>query len=515
MILDGRRIGDGARLDCDVCVVGAGIAGLAVAQALDEAGIDTVLVESGGAGSGTGGDALDAGTSTDAAYPFRTSRARGIGGTSSLWYGACVPLDPADFEARDWVPRSGWPIEPATLAPHMEAARALFGLPPGDPLAEDLARSPFVTEDTTAKTVLRGAPLDLGPRHRRRLEHSARVRCVVHATAVELVPDALVTRVERVRLRAGGTGFVVGARLVVLAAGGIENPRLMLASNRVAPGGLGNGRDVLGRHHMEHPIRVVGVLALGDLAAAARLFTDHARRGDWTMQGTLGLSAAARARERLLDMHLRFYRYSALEDTPAVIEGKALARAGPGAALRYLARRRGELVPVLAPYLGWHLGGKLFPRTGFDHVRLMAFVEQEPDPENRIVLGAGRDRYDTPLPHLRTRESASMHDSVRRSMAVLGAALARRGAGQLRSGEEVAHLRAYDKHGLHPMGGTRMAADPRLGVVDADCRVHGLANLFVAGSSVFPTGGAANPTWTIAALALRLGAHLRRVLPEH
>lgn len=208
----------------------------------------------------------------------------------------------------------------------------------------------------------------------------------------------------------------------------------------------------------------------------------------------------------MLDLHLRCYRYSLLEDLKPIVEGK---RAAVDTAGR-MRSAMGALRPVTLKYLAWHGSNKLWRKAHFDHIRLMAFVEQEPDLENRITLGNCRDTFGQRLPFLRYSESWLMRESVKRSMCVLGDALAAAGFPGLRHGEDaLSHLKGYNAYGLHQMGSTRMANDPRFGVVDKDCRVHGMANLFVTGSSVFPTGGAANPTWTIAALSLRLADELR------
>ena len=518
MIIDARRIDRDAALRCDLCIVGAGIAGLTLASALEGSGLDIVLLESGGRRPGGPADSLNAGSSDTGAetpglgpYPMRGARTRGLGGTSALWTGVCIALDPTDFAPRSWVPHSGWPIDAGDLVPHLERARPILGLAEGDPLIGRLRATRFATDRVVPKTLIYAGTPRLGRARARSLARARRVRCILNATVLRLVPDALVTRIEEiVAADPDGRALRIRPRAVVLATGGIENARLLLASTDRTPRGIGNDHGLVGTHFMEHPIPVVGVLPLGRHAREARLYTDRMRMAGVEMHGTLGLSAATRAEADLLDMHLRFYRYATLEALPAVIEGKAVARTRrAGTALAYLIRRRREIAAPLASYLSWHLANKLWRGARFDHVRVMALLEQEPDPDNRIRLSDRRDRFGTPLPHLDFRLSGRMRDSVARSLAIFREEFLAQGFGRLAFDEaEIAHLRAYDAFGLHPMGATRMATDPRRGVVDADCRVHGLANLFVVGSSVFPTGGAANPSWTIAALALRLAERL-------
>jgi choline dehydrogenase-like flavoprotein len=498
----------------DVCIVGAGVAGIALALGLRDRGFRVLLLESGGVDHEPAAQDLNHGTSEDDGYPFVASRSRGLGGTSRLWYGACIPLDPADFEARDWLAHSGWPIGADALAPHYERTRALFGLPDLAPARRDIEGTPFHRKGLAAKVVAHSDPVDLGRKYRAELENSGSVQLRLGATvtALRLGPEGdLISHLEIAA--SNGERAHVQADKVVLACGGIENARLLLASGADVCGGIGNRHDLVGRYHMEHPMRAVGILPVGRRGQALRPFTDRGLAGGLDVIGTVGLSPEIRARHGLLDLHLRVFRFHPLEATAPVIRGKEGWRGLSYGTARSRFAALGQLGSALRPavprYLAWHALGKLFRRTPFDHVRFTAFLEQEPDPENRITLGKRRDRFGQPLPHLTWRESGFMRDSHRRSLQLLDTEFQTCGFGRLQHrDDEIAFLEGYHQYGLHHMGSTRMSDDPRQGVVDRDCRVHGIRNLFIAGSSVFPTGGAANPTWTIAALAARLADHL-------
>ncbi len=514
MFIDARSFTTGIPAHIDVCVIGAGVAGLVLARGLQDSGLSVWLFESGGERPHRRAQALNAGISNLTDYPFKTSRVRVFGGTSSRWTGACVRLDHSDFDERPWLSHSGWPFSHAELEPYYGLTQDDFGISRIDRFEEELRGSPFNTGDLSAKAVAFGTPLNLGKRYREMIARSKTVNCCLNATAIELFPDASGGSVSRISFRTyTGDEFQVRPRAVVLACGGIENARLLLASNSVHARGLGNTHDKVGRYHMEHPIRCVGILPLANRAIDALPFTDRDRRGSISFQGTFGLSPEARGRERLLDLHVRAYRYNVLEDTDPVISGK---RAVMGLFDKKTSRKaivRGVFAaarPASLGYLVWHVRNKLWRKAKFDHLRLTAFVEQEPDPENRITLSDHRDCNGRPLPHLSYRESEATKASIAKSMRVMATALGDRGFGNLRHDEsELAHLMHYNQYGLHQMGSTRMSQDPRRGVVDLDCRVHGFSNLFIAGSSVFPTGGAANPTWTIASLALRLSKYLK------
>lgn len=509
MFIDGRTLSDNHVLDADLCIVGTGAAGLSLLHGLAGHGLRILLLESGGQTRELAPDPLNAGTSALPDYPFQTSRVRAFGGTTTRWTGACIPLDALDFQLRPWLAHSGWPISLADLAPFYQQATTIFGLPHALPAPAQ--GGPFGSGRLAQRPVLFSKPLDLGEKFRRLVQDSPDVRCVLHATVAELATqeDGQSVRLLRLALPGGKQASVV-ARLFVLAAGGIENPRLLLNSRDRHPTGLGNRYDAVGRYHMEHPIRCLGTLALQTDRAGALPFTNRQPFCGTTCEQTFGLSAEVRDRERLLDMHVRLYRYAPVEAHPAVVAGKELARS-PNLrdTARFLGQHGRHLPFTLAPYLGWHALNKIWKHAPFGAVRLTAFLEQEPDPENRITLSAARDRFGLPLPHMALRESAMMQESIARSLQIMERDFAHRGVGRLAFGSaEVAHLAHYGKYGFHHMGATRMSGDPRSGVVDRNLCVHGVHNLFVSGSSVFSTGGAANPTFTIAALSLRLADHL-------
>ncbi len=521
MLIRRRDLPAGSLLRTEVCIVGAGAAGLALAWAFDGAPFEVLLLEAGGlrldrrdqdGADGTAETAILPGRHD---YPFRETRLRAFGGTTRRWSGACLALDPIDFQSRPWLRGSGWPFGREALEPHYRQAATFLALPAWDPQAA-LPQSPLHGDGLVARPVLHPPAADLAGRQRRRLTRSANVRLIPRATVLELLRDPAGGRITA--LRVGDRDhpeFRVEAHWVVLAAGGLENARLLLASRRHDPAGLGNGHDQVGRGFMEHGHRAVALLELGPAWRSLRPFTDlepiarpAGRPG--LRQLTLGLDEPLRDRHALLNLHLRACRYHPLEGEAAVVAAKEAWRRRDAAGL---ASRVADLRhwPVLAPYLLWHGRQKIQPRARFGWVRLMGWLEQEPDPDNRVTLSTETDALGQPRAHLRLRFSRRMDESLAGSLRLIAERLASRGCGRLITDPEaLSHLEGYAKVGCHHMGGTRMHPDPRRGVVDADGRVHGITNLYVAGSSLFPTGGAANPTFTLVALAFRLADHLRR-----
>jgi choline dehydrogenase-like flavoprotein len=347
------------------------------------------------------------------------------------------------------------------------------------------------------------------------LVRAPNVTLLLHASAVDLATGEEPDRVDRVEVRrADGSSCFIRARFVVLAAGGIENPRLLLLSRRVHRQGLANGRDLVGRFFAERLSARTGYVV-----PATRPLAEHDEFSavqavpEGLVQKALRVSDAVQREQQLLNcafflmtrnlsMTAEAFRSLATlvkasrrRPLPDGVLGHASNIATGltdlGALARDRLRQRNEIRRVLA-------------------VRVQA--EQAPNPESRVSLGSRRDRFGMPVAKVDWRPVASDRASIRASQETLDAALRAAGIGhvQFMLGDE--HPAALLEGNFHHLGATRMHTDPSKGVVDADCRVHGLRNLYIAGSSVFPTYGCSNPTLTVVALALRLADHLRKEL---
>ena len=545
MLVDARTLPDDALVEADVCIAGAGPAGIVLARELGAAGLRVVLLESGGPDLGAqasdlGQPAVEPGG--PAAGPWRTTRC--FGGNSNVWsvrtdvsaHGVrLLPLARADFEPREGIADSGWPIARANLSAYYLRAQAACGLPPlgFDPEAweEPWARQlPGLGEDVrtsmfqfASRDAFVGAPGEA-------LARSAAVLVHQHATAVEIELDADGARVAALRVAsAPGREFRVRAAQVVLAAGGLACPQLLLNSDRQRPGGIGNRFDLVGRHYMDHPLVFGGTF----VPASRRLFEAAALYDLRTVRGTpvmahLQLTDAALRREPVLNasamlfprVHLSERQRRGVESTRhlwhALRGAPAAGRFDPGAALLGadgVARKLGDKLRARHPHSdlgrgGWSaLAGNA---RRFGTFEVLHQAEQAPHRDNRVRLGRERDRLGSRRIAVDWRWHAEDVAAFGRAQDLFATALRRAGLG------EFAPARGADGGPVvlspstaHYMGTTRMHADPRRGVVDARCRVHDVGNLFVAGSGVFPTGGFANPTLTTLALAIRLADHLR------
>ena len=526
MLLDFRSAESGSEIECDVCVIGAGAAGITLARELAGGRLSVCLLESGGLSWDEGAHDLNRGAAFDLGVryqPLEITRARFFGGTTNLWLGACTPLDAGAFRVRPWVPHSGWPISAAALDPYYRRAQAICQLGPYEygPALAEWAGVPAPDVDP-ARVGLRfrqySPPTRFGEVYRRELETTPRVRVLLHATATELIAqpgNSTGSVVKHVAVRSlEGTEASVRARAVVLAGGAIENARLLLNSDSAEPAGLGNRHDLVGRFFMEHTFYPCGFVAPDDYARTLAVF--EARRAhDLTVVPTLRLSAEVQRKEQVLES-AALLDPSQQPANPGVVAARRIARALDradlpddfGADLREVLANLGAVAQA-----SW---GKLVyddpSRYEAKGLGLFAQTEQAPNPESRVALAAERDALGMRRVSLDWRLSELDRRTVEVMARKVGVELTRLGLGRVRISERL--LAGGDRWheelawGHHHAGTTRMSHGPRQGVVDPDCRVHGVANLYAAGGSVFPTCGDANPTLTIVAMALRLADHL-------
>lgn len=543
---------EAAPIEADVCIVGAGPAGLSVASMLTASGVRVVLLEGGAEGAWR--QLIDVRGEGEDAYPqssITETRGSGIGGTAGQWSyrmsnvddepeageRGCryAPMDPIDFEQREAVAHSGWPLRRADLDPWYARAQKISGLGEfayhpnswSTPQAQPLDLDPRLVETQMFQFAPASEWID-------KVAGSLRTRSGVlimtDANVTRLQVDAEGSTVTDVHFtRSGGTAGTVRARAVVLAAGGIETARLLLMSDERGTG-LGNSKDQVGRYWMEHPLVRGGMLVArpgARLAERLKLYDAH-WQGSTKMMAKLSIAPERMRSEGLLSTScLLLPRHDVLAGSavqayteirsPSGRAGGLMHRAALGAKV---ALGVGSLLTArkaMAEQPGLDLSGWA---TQDDMARFRVFeivhqTEQSPDPENRITLDQqSTDRFGRPIPVLHWRWSEQDQQRITRSRDLYAEAFATSGLGDFVQTDWDRGRPRMIGGNHHHIGGVRMSPDPGTGVVDSDTRVHELTNLFVTGSSVFPTGGSVNPTLTIVALALRLGAHLAKELPQ-
>lgn len=531
----------------DLCIVGAGVAGLAIAKTFIGTQTSVCLVESGGLAGEERSQALFEGASIGApAFDPGVSRMRVFGGSCNLWGGGCIPLSEHDLSTRDWVPHSGWPLTYAELEPHYQQARGFCGLE-GHPFAE----GSFLTPPAQAPLSLDGSglvnqifarsPVVFGDACRAALGRAPNVTLLLHANVLELQTNAAGSRVTHADIGAlDGRRGAIRARHFVLACGGIENARLLLLSRSTIPPGLGNMHDLVGRFFMDHPSGKLGTIFADRTDRLTRPYDRALGNGATPTFSEIGLSSQVQRAHRLLNgrVHpfaveaepprgiralrgLRARRRSTPQDEGSRLAERLCAAMhnGPKPAEPIASEALGRLALQLGLGLGLGdlakaLGQKLAtrPTVKSRHVELFGFFEQAPNPDSRIRLSNATDALGQAKISVDWQLTPLDRHTYRTAATLFGTELARAcgGAFQLEPwlGEDD-HASARVRGTAHHIGTTRMADDPRHGVVDRHCRVHGMDNLHIAGSSVFPTGGWAFPTFTIVALSLRLAERLR------
>ena len=500
----------GARFDADVCIVGAGPAGLAIAGALADSDVRLLLVESGDVRPRERDQELNRGESAGQRFEgLHRGRVRAVGGSSWAWAGQLARLQPVAFARRPWVPASGWPFPVSEVAPYARQAARFFGLDgpaPGEaeyvsPAAPPPAFDPRVMALDRSRFA---SPVELARTHVPALRRSATVTALLHATVTQLRLTPCGARVEEAEVTSlDGTRATVSARTFVLACGGIENARLLMLS-----GDLGRRLPALGRYFQDHLLVSGPEIRPSDRRRLLDQFAAVRRR---SKRSFVRMSLAPEEQERA--GVLGCDAYVGWEPPAAVVATRRLRRQGEPLSQRagLVGTAAAGLPGVVAAGMRRARGLSSAPPDG--RVWLELRSEQAPTPSSRIRLARSVDALGAP----RARVEWGYGEIERRTLRAMVGAIA----------NEFHRLRLGDVHAqtwldgetwadevvdaFHHMGTTRMAEDSATGVVDRDCKVHGIDNLFVAGSSVFPASGAATPTLDLVALAIRLADHLKAV----
>ncbi|WP_375401449.1 FAD-dependent oxidoreductase [uncultured Amnibacterium sp.] len=509
-----------------MCIVGTGPAGATLAAELSGSGLRVTLLESGDVDRRHENDGLN--EVENVGRPRQPDqwevRNRILGGSSHTWGGRCAPFDDIDFDRRPWVPLSGWPVGPDDLAPYLDRAAPHLGLAMGTGFTDDrfwriAGRTPPPSQPDPTQVLPffwqysrddaesypyeyirfgRNLVARLGPN----------VTLVTGATVVEIETNGDARVVRGVIVAApNGRRTTVAARTVVLCAGGIENARILLLSDSVAPNGLGNDRGLVGRHLMDHPRGSIGSFDINGSAAVQQRLGRFTARGHLFRAG-YRLSPELQRSEELLNCSAWLGEVIAPDDPWSAL--RSVVRGGPDRVRGVGALMRNA--PLLARGVKQHFVERNGVPRKLQALTLDCMVEQRPDPDSRVTLSKRRDQFGVRIPRIDWRKHPEESRTMRRMATALEAGLTGLGLPAptlpdwIRDGAE---MPTSFTDVAHPTGTTRMSDDPATGVVDRHGAVHGVAGLYVAGSSVFPTSGHSNPTQMIVAMAVRLADRLR------
>ncbi|NOY62511.1 MAG: GMC family oxidoreductase [Gammaproteobacteria bacterium] len=521
MFVNAQKLDKNHTIEADICIVGAGAAGITLGRELDGSGKKICILEGGGNYRRGKSQSLYDGDILGQHYELSTTRSRYYGGSTNCWGGFCRPLSEQDFLPRSWVDNSGWPINHSDLDLYYRRAHEVCGIRSGDydiaawlkELNDDhLQPLPIAGNQVTTEISQLAPQRRLGEKYRKQLNNSQNVTIYLHINTTHIQADEGGKNIQHVKaITANGRRIQVKATTFILATGGIENARMLLLSDDVHKNGLGNANDMVGRYFMEHPKIISGKVHFD------RPFNpDFYDAGYCYFQApiiaSLSLSDKARGENKLLGCK-------------SYIETMYMGEGSPGVEVirnAYL-DLRAQTLPKNVVKNAWltlkdlpniykFIVGKRFRSARFvDHYRLVNILEPEPTRESRVCLSKDHDRLGLRKVALDWRINTSVATTLLQTQKIIDEEMRNSGVGRLEIDPalEQGKLPETVDWVWHHMGATRMDPDPKKGVVDTDCKVHGLNNLYVAGSSVFPTCGYDTPTITLIALALRLADRLQ------
>ena len=530
-LIDANELASNSQMTFDICIVGSGAAGITIASELNGSSQMVCLIESGSYGPDEETQSLY--DIEVVGYPVREnfmSRARYFGGTCNLWAGRSMRLTELDINPREWLPYSGWPITYAELNRYYGKAEKILRLPSFERFEQVMLnrhmssqeRSFFDNDDLKPNiSVWAKKPLRFGATYKSRLKRSRNISVYLNANVTEILLNPAGTSVDEFSVATlGGKRLRIKAKLFVLACGGMENARLLLVSRGIQSHGIGNQFDVVGRYFMDHPRTVFGKVKLFGQPRLPLLLGIPLREG--MAQVGIQFSERVQQREQLLNHYLTVERrwseqtakaYQSFVHTMKILfrkgySGNRFSLSGAKLAnvpeLIYLLAPR-ELMPHFLYSAFKALKNKI--SGGVTELIVVNYCEQAPNPQSRVYLSRERDKLNMNRLVLDWKVGAEETKSLMRLQELVDFYLKKTHIGHL---DNTLNDLSYTD-ASHHTGTTRMSDDPRTGVVDRDCKVHGVDNLYIAGSSVFPTSGYANPTLTLVALAIRLAEHLKKI----
>ncbi len=507
MHIDAKNLENNSVIEGDICIIGAGTSGLSIALDWLNTSYKVILLEGGGFEYDDKVQELYAGKTTGQKYfPLKSTRLHYFGGTTGHWAGMCSPLDDIDFKKRDWIPDSGWPINNKDLDPFYAKANDVLKLGPYnyeyDYWNKELPNlNPFpLDEKVIWNKMWQFSQARYGNIYKETIVKAKNIHLYTYANAVDIKTEDNVSKVNEVIVKNyAGKTHMVKAKHFIMACGAIQNARLLLASNSQATQGLGNANDLVGRYFMEHLEIASAELWLSkpfptDLyswdygvtkASAELAITEDVQKKEKILNGTVSLLPLSVGKYQIPRMETwqdEDPRKSADNMFKNWGEAKEKAKAEKGNIERAF--------------------------------QLNTRIEQAPNRNSRVTIGLEKDELGVPRANLHWELTALDKKSVRKIFHILGRQFGLANIGRIKLME---FLRDENDDtfpdstngGWHHMGTTRMSDDPKQGVVNSNCRVHGISNLFIAGSACYATSGAPNPTLTLTALSLRLSNHLK------
>ncbi len=508
MHIDARQLPNNTLIEGDICIIGAGAAGISLALEWMNTPYKVILLEGGGFDYDAAMQDLYRGKTTGQRYyPLESARLHYFGGTTGHWAGFCSTFDPIDFKKRDWVPHSGWPIERKNLDPFYVRAHKNLDLGPyeysyhywkdKEPGMESL---PFEPDTVWNKIWQFSPPTRFGTKYKDAIVNSSNIHLYTYANVIDIIANENASAIKQVTVKnIAGKEHTVKAKYFVSACCAIQNARLLLASNKQAPKGLGNDNDNVGRYFMEHLEIKSAEMWMPDPDPLKLYAIDY---GKTKWRAELAISEKKQEEYKILNGTASLTPLVAGRQQPAFID--VWKSSDP--------KERDKSFNKIA-----EASRKANSKNGYSSYQLFTRVEQGPNPNSRVTLDTDTDALGMRRATLHWELTPLEKRSIRGIYEIIGQQLGIAAKGRIRLmdylwDENDNSWPEFTGGGWHHMGTTRMGDDPKVSVVDPNCKVHGISNLFMAGSSCYVTAAAPNPTLTLVALTLRLSDHLKNVV---
>lgn len=513
MHVDARELEANTTIEGDICIIGAGAAGISIALDWINSPLNVILLEGGGFTYEDEVQNSYAGETTGQKYyPLKSSRLHYFGGTTGHWAGMCSPFDHIDFLERDWVPNSGWPITKKDLDPYYKKAHETLQLGPYNYDYEYWRHvlpnlNPFpLDKNVVWNKMWQYSQARFGKLYKETIQEAKNIQLYTYANVTEINPNNNGSHVDGATIKnLTGKSHTVKAKYFIMACGAIQNARLLLASKSISENGLGNDNDLVGRYFMEH-LEVPSA----ELWLSKPFPTDLY---SWTFGKTKASAELAISEQMQKEHRILNGTASLVPLTMARLQKSKLDSwndENPKKAMKNMMH-------------DWDLAAEKAKKDNKGTIskayQLNTRIEQAPNPNSRVTLGADLDALGVPRANLHWELTALDKRSIRKIYELIGQQMGISNLGRVRLMEFLQDPNDEGfpdtvNGGWHHMGTTRMANSPKQGVVDSNCKVHGIANLYVAGSGCYTTSGAPNPTLTLVALSLRLSDHLKEKLKE-
>ena len=507
MHIDARKLENNSLIEGDICVVGAGAAGISMALEWINTPYKVILLEGGGFEYDEQVQELYAGKTTGQRYfPLKSIRLHYFGGTTGHWAGWCAEFDEIDFKKRDWIPRSGWPITLDDVKPFYPRAQKYVEVGPDNFTTahwqeKDATLKPFPFDGNKvwSKMWQFSPPTRFGTKYKDSIVNARNIHLYTYANVVDITAAENVSYIKEVTAKNyAGKQHTVRAKYFILACCSVQNARLLLSANKQAPKGLGNDYDHVGRYFMEHLEIKTGSVWLADPADVKLYMMDF---GVTKARAELAISEKMQTQFKILNGTSSLSPLEIAENQAAFIEVWTDEKDAMQKSMKKLdsnAKPKHINIP-----------------KGFKAYQLFTRMEQAPNPNSRITLDTEKDSLGMPRAKLNWVLTPLEKNSLRMINTIIGQEVGRASMGRVKLFDYLQNVDdeswpSFTGGGWHHMGTTRMSDDPKQGVVDANCKLHNINNLYVAGASCYVTASAVNPTLTLISLTIRLSDHLKQ-----